>query len=459
MPYRSARIEALLGGRVEQASYEAVAGLVGNVNAAESDDLDYKIKYDPKTTAREELAKDIAAFANATGGVIIVGVADDKKTALPTRAVETSIEDRILRWIRETASTNIAPLPNFDIVPVPSHNNPASGFIIIAVPRSAAAPHAVFDPASRRALAYPRRHGRTTTWLPETMVATAYRERFSGARAREDRLNKVESDLLDAFWEGDQWEPLLVVSMVPELPGEMDIDAAALEDFRLTAQREKLFGNGRANLDVGTVGANRLQVRSANEPVELHAEVYSDGSGAWGQVPWNTRTNSESAAAHVDDVTLGLLNACYFLGKNAQLRAGVNGTTLLRASLFSSYIEHKDFAGHRPLPLMGQEVGGPVFDYISIGDFVSSRSVRELGSRRLGSATGEAVGFVESLADGGTGLASTVSVLASKVFQAFGLVECPELTKSGRIRKHEWHTQHFNWLERWASTSDVEFVS
>lgn len=459
MPLRSPRIEALLGGQITEASHESVAQLVGNPNAAESDDLDYKIKYDPGATAREELAKDIAAFANASGGLLIVGMADDKKTALPTHAVQTSIEDRTLRWIRETAATNIAPLPEFDVTPVPSPTDPTLGFILISVPRSPAAPHAVFDPSARRALAYPRRHGRTTTWLPESGVATSYRERFAGLRARDARIDSVESDLLDAFWEADQWEPILAVSMVPERPGAYPITSGTLTDFHRSAITEKFFGFDRVNFESRSVGADKLQVRSSLQPVDLHAELHADGSCAWGSIPWTVRSDEECGAVHIDDVTLTILNALRFLAKNSSIRSNTSGTALFRASLLSSYVEHKDFVTHRPLPLPGSETTeGPIYEYLLLGDFTSSRSYREMGTRRLGSASGNIVGIIDDVAKGGAGLASTAAQLTSRLFQSFGLVECPELTHEGTIRKYQWHNQHFDWLQEWVDTSDVRYA-
>ncbi|MFF4858628.1 hypothetical protein ACFY2N_27470 [Streptomyces rubiginosohelvolus] len=61
MAFRSRRLEALLGGRVDQLTYEQVAELVNVEEAAEAEDLDYKRELtasDPK--GKEELAKDVS---------------------------------------------------------------------------------------------------------------------------------------------------------------------------------------------------------------------------------------------------------------------------------------------------------------------------------------------------------------------------------------------------------------
>ncbi|MGI5198570.1 AlbA family DNA-binding domain-containing protein [Streptomyces sp. CA-288835] len=72
MVTRLRRLESLLGGRLNDIDYSSIADLVGNAEAAESEDLDYKrAHYSADDKGREELAKEIAAFANHTGGLLI----------------------------------------------------------------------------------------------------------------------------------------------------------------------------------------------------------------------------------------------------------------------------------------------------------------------------------------------------------------------------------------------------
>lgn len=55
------------------------AALVDNPDAAEAEDLDYKQAHcTSEAKSREELAKDVAAFANHMGGVIIIGMAEHR---------------------------------------------------------------------------------------------------------------------------------------------------------------------------------------------------------------------------------------------------------------------------------------------------------------------------------------------------------------------------------------------
>lgn len=75
MSFRSRRLEALFGGPLRESTYEQIASLVGVEEATEAEDLDYKQQLaaaDPK--GKEELAKDVCAFANHIGGVLVVGL-------------------------------------------------------------------------------------------------------------------------------------------------------------------------------------------------------------------------------------------------------------------------------------------------------------------------------------------------------------------------------------------------
>jgi hypothetical protein len=46
MAFRSARLKAILGASPETATYDQLAGLVGNEAAGEAEELDYKLRYD-----------------------------------------------------------------------------------------------------------------------------------------------------------------------------------------------------------------------------------------------------------------------------------------------------------------------------------------------------------------------------------------------------------------------------
>ena len=62
--------------------------------------------------------------------------------------------------------------------------------MLIAVPGSAIAPHAV-RMTSRPQYSFARRVGRTTAWLEESEIAALYRDRFRLAEEHRDKVLKV----------------------------------------------------------------------------------------------------------------------------------------------------------------------------------------------------------------------------------------------------------------------------
>lgn len=161
MVTRLRRLEGLLGGRLNDVDYSSTAELVGNTDAAEGEDLDYKREhYDSGDEGGEELAKDVAAFANHTGGLLILGMAESK--GVPSRVFDVDLDDRHLRHIRQVIATNTAPMVPYEAIPVHNPDTHGTGLLLLAVPRSPHAPHAVTarpTKLSRAALRYPRRGG------------------------------------------------------------------------------------------------------------------------------------------------------------------------------------------------------------------------------------------------------------------------------------------------------------
>ncbi|MEV5568254.1 ATP-binding protein, partial [Streptomyces sp. NPDC052196] len=110
------RLTTLLGADPAQATADDVRRLLNNAQAAEDQDLDYKLE--PHANGTEgggELVKDIAAFANSTGGVLILGLQDDRKTSIPVHAAPIQLTDGLRRRYSETLASRTAPIVNIAI--------------------------------------------------------------------------------------------------------------------------------------------------------------------------------------------------------------------------------------------------------------------------------------------------------------------------------------------------------
>ena len=106
--------------------------------------LDYKASaaFEQNANAvRADLGKDVSAFANSDGGVLVIGVLEDKKTKVPS-----ALDGGVLNatWSREriedVLSGAIAPrVDGVEIVPIPA--SATHTYFAIAVPKSYRAPH------------------------------------------------------------------------------------------------------------------------------------------------------------------------------------------------------------------------------------------------------------------------------------------------------------------------------
>ncbi|MDR3626336.1 MAG: ATP-binding protein [Ignavibacteriaceae bacterium] len=107
-----------------------------NERIAENSALDYKEGFP------SNLEKTIAAFANTLGGIILIGIKEDKenKPTFPIEGInfEKGLEERVLNIIL----TNITP-PLFPEIKVCPNEDSTKALILIRVPQSHQTPHAI----------------------------------------------------------------------------------------------------------------------------------------------------------------------------------------------------------------------------------------------------------------------------------------------------------------------------
>ncbi|SIS23172.1 AlbA family DNA-binding domain-containing protein [Williamsia sterculiae] len=170
---------------------EIDAAAIGRAVAAgvpETEQLDWKsVPYGSRET--EELAKDVAAFANHHGGLIVIGIRDDHHNRAVEATPFTTPPATIDEQLRQVRTARVRPfLPTVTVHPIAATEE-GSFFAIIEVPAGADAPYAC-QPESPTAttLAFPVRDGTTTRWLKQDGVARAYRDRFTSRVELADRL-------------------------------------------------------------------------------------------------------------------------------------------------------------------------------------------------------------------------------------------------------------------------------
>ncbi|GGU02349.1 hypothetical protein GCM10010272_54450 [Streptomyces lateritius] len=327
-------------------------GLVGSPEAAKAEDLDYKrAHYGSDDKGKEELAKCVAALANHRGGVLVIGMAEAK--GVPSRVFDVDLDDYHLRRIRQVIANNTAPPVPYEPIRAPDPDDATHGILLLAVPRSPQAPHAVTATPtkdSKDVLRHPRREGSQTEWLTETMVATGYRARYTEAAARDERLTIVESDIVLSVVE--RTTPHLVVALVPEVPGEMVINAGTFERYRFELLNTELhLGQGHRMFGHVAVGARRLLVQEAGGDQAARAELHRDGSAAI-VLPLH-RHQSKIGGDEVDlqfvepgEVVYKLLCALPFLAIHARDRTAASGTAVIKVVLVNDIGSHPDATNH-----------------------------------------------------------------------------------------------------------------
>jgi len=271
----------MFSGELDAVTAEQVRALVG-LGAAEAFDLDFKsAHYGTSDAQKRDLAGDVAALANTAGGLIVIGVVEDDQ-ARADSAPGVELSDAHVARVRQVVAAGVSPLPAFDVITVPEGSDPGHGFMLIAVPRSVLAPHAVLI---NDALRFPTRNGSTTRYLSEPEVAAAYRARLANAARRAERVVQVESDLTNRL--GLLTDPWIAVTLVPELPGEFTITHASFTEFEADVRATavvRIDGGDRPfrRVDVGHerfLADDSKLIRDDPALWSAATELHTDGSG------------------------------------------------------------------------------------------------------------------------------------------------------------------------------------
>lgn len=276
--FRSTRLEAVLGAAIDAAlPYAALVALKTN-QVTEATDLDYKREHYKNNDPKRALCGDIAAMANAAGGVILLGIAEDTRTSAAEDLVNVALGDDQIRRIRSIAASGIAPLPSFEVFPIADPADPGNGIIVIAVPQSPMRPHAVLVNDGFR---FPVRNGTGTLYLTEAQVADAYRRRARRLDEGVAALERLERHMLDQMHGQDI--VYVAVTLMPDVPGYFQLDAARFRAFRQEVTGCPAILDSNFYWERHRVASGRLIASGGTEekPRYLGCELYQDGSGSF----------------------------------------------------------------------------------------------------------------------------------------------------------------------------------
>lgn len=176
-------------------------------------------------SANKELARDLAMFA-PDGGTVIIGIAEDKPTG------KFRLKPQPLNGLAERVESIARTIPdpplNVITAPIPATGREGSGYLVVHVPASPAAPHMVDGK-------YPARGHKTKHYLTDAEVARLHERRRT---AEQDVLDILHSDI-DADplrGVGEQSRLFLVAEPMTGRRG-MLLDLTAADDWNMRLGR------------------------------------------------------------------------------------------------------------------------------------------------------------------------------------------------------------------------------
>jgi Putative DNA-binding domain len=186
MTTRWTRLHAALGDTPGPLSFEQVKRAV-DAELPETEDLDWK-KGLPGANL-DEFAKDVAALANAAGGLLVYGVAEKRGVGTAESLSLFDLTETDVRRLRSTVFNRIQPaVTGVDFLELKSSEEPGS-VLVVSVPASEDAPHQI---GSGNQTGVPFRVGTDTHWMNERSIERAYTERF---QRRTNEANSLADDI------------------------------------------------------------------------------------------------------------------------------------------------------------------------------------------------------------------------------------------------------------------------
>lgn len=430
---RLPRVEALLGGSIDPSlPGEAIDRLVAE-GVAEFEQLDFKREmYKADPTGRAELAKDVAAFANQVGGLLVCGVADVKGVASKTMPWPASDAD--VRHVHSVVATYCSPLPHVEAFVVTSTAG-ADGYLLIAVAPSPWGPHAVSEGES---LNFPVRNGSATRYLRQPELADRYRNRFDSAASQISRLDDVVGEAADEMHRHAPWT---YVATVPNVLGHRSITASTRSETARWMFQEAW--RGPLDRDIFTesqsIGVGRVVTAFRSQPGApakgLYAELHADGSGF--------AAYQADPAQFDSDVNLWMLGEnesadlavalTALVAQHAARWAGQPGDGVAEMGILA-------VEGDPPAPQMAlggerRHTFGPLTDRRVVAGPRSRHSID------LGAASSDV-----------TELLVTARILLTSTVQAFGVAEVEHFDAEGQIRPSrfgaDWSPVAAAWARR-----------
>lgn len=426
------RLRPVLGadlGRVDRSRLEALVGY------KEADDFEVKEKrYGNGDAEKRELATDVAALANARGGVLLIGARESNDVI--TELTPGPLAGEGLRIHQIIANLIVPPLA-VKIHEVADQNG--EGFLLVSVPASERAPHAVMKDDDLRFVV---RDGPRKRRMGESEVADRYRTRFLNAEGQLTRSSSIHESILGLL-DQSQEAAWLVMSATPSGAGnlpisksERDLTGPWLESRAILSPYPEML---RYFSQFVTTGTRRFVAREADERDEGEklaryaiAHLFSDGASGFGfrvGHQWWRSEGSDTVTVGDEGLAWNVISGLLLLGGHAE-RCAASGELTVVSSLESAH----------PIQLGQNRSGTRALGYRRTPDELErlSRSV-----------------VLDDIMNPGPNLVGVAALIVAELHQGFGHPESLQLTPAGEIDWQYVNRDYRPYIGRWCDTYGV----
>jgi hypothetical protein len=441
---RSRRLEQIFGAPLEEVTREHLHGLA-TAGAAEAADLEFKSQLLKGESGNKKLAILVAALANTVGGVVVFGV-DENEQACVAGFPGVEVSDAVERQMQQAIASTVFPLPQYKLHRVAEEPGADRGFYLLIVAADGSTPHGVLINEAYR---YPRRNGASTISLSESEIAAAYRDRFRARDELTKRLFEVGGDAELGLSPDTPW---LVVSLVPDVVGNLQISRSVYDDFERAWRGKSVwpFGPNRDSIHFGQcrVGPGKLRTddgwQRAQQGVGLAErglmELHTDGAGVHAVALRYGQPRVAARIFHVVpryQVLAGLAVGIQRLAHHAQVQTGATGSASIACQIIPARHDADGAGSRSEMPLVLLNLGSDFSDI----EFVQANA---LTGRNLVTTVGD----LDEIAEAGERLLVVANRLANQIANVFGEPELG-LVADGRLTQmvdSEWSSAFEAWL-------------
>jgi hypothetical protein len=250
-----------------------------NDQIEESIHLDYKREITPSPKGKKELAKDVSAFANSRGGVIIYGIEEEEnEDRIPVPVRITGIDCGVDRESVENVILNsIKPRVHVDIRRIQFESDSSICILIILIPQSPLAPHMLTVGKENK---YYKRFNFSSVPMEEYEVRQIFELNYQ-IRERTSQIEKEKNKYLkDQNNDNHPWICMLSIPGTP-LENLFPVDESTLkwlrEDIRKGFDYRNLFED-ELKPSINGFSAKYME----NQEIKGFFEIGKNGIIEWG---------------------------------------------------------------------------------------------------------------------------------------------------------------------------------